>query len=434
MRARHALCAAVAACATGLLATGVACSQILGINDGHPRDAGVEARSDALGEGAASDAAFSVYCANLWSDAGCPSGSCSCEGGILGESQNCGYCGHDCLGGQCMGGQCQPVQLYMEPREPSEAGTEGGGVPNIGADVLGVLDGYVYWYYPDLNGVMGSVRRLVIDGGSVPETLVHTSAKTASAMDETGIYNLAAGSDMTIYHLPLDGGTNMSVGSLLEQASEPAQIVVDGTQLYIADGTRDVLALSKNGGPPVPVSVMESRPAEIATASPFLGWLDLPWLYGADASTSFVEAELQSGIWTVTARLLLDPDHVGGLATDGTYYYWFDVTQQALYRLPVGALNMVADAGPEQVGGTLGGDAGPVSYARRTLPQGGGAIACVVDSGPLLTLVAFCPGKPPVVLARPPQTQFHAVYGRVVDDGVSVYWGTYTGLIWRLAK
>jgi hypothetical protein len=46
---------------------------------------------------------------------GCGGGSTKCERACVdlqNDGQNCGGCGHSCLGGPCANGQCQPVQLY----------------------------------------------------------------------------------------------------------------------------------------------------------------------------------------------------------------------------------------------------------------------------------------------------------------------------------
>jgi hypothetical protein len=42
------------------------------------------------------------------SDAPAPALDAACDAG-LDDPSNCGYCGHDCLGGQCIAGQCTPV-------------------------------------------------------------------------------------------------------------------------------------------------------------------------------------------------------------------------------------------------------------------------------------------------------------------------------------
>ena len=71
-----------------------ACSAILGLTD--PReDDSIGSEGGSGGDGASSDGAFEA--------SSCPGG------GNTGDSQNCGSCGHDCLGGACNAGVCQPV-------------------------------------------------------------------------------------------------------------------------------------------------------------------------------------------------------------------------------------------------------------------------------------------------------------------------------------
>ena len=58
---------------------------------------------------------------------------CDAERGFARDPNNCGRCGHSCLGGMCVEGQCQPV-LVSQTQSLT-------GVPNF----LTVADGVVYW-------------------------------------------------------------------------------------------------------------------------------------------------------------------------------------------------------------------------------------------------------------------------------------------------
>src|SRR5262245_66589307 len=48
---------------------------------------------------------------------------------LLTDVNNCGACGHDCLGGACESGQCQPSRFFTNP-------TSGGGQGTLGEVVL----------------------------------------------------------------------------------------------------------------------------------------------------------------------------------------------------------------------------------------------------------------------------------------------------------
>ncbi len=75
----------------------------------------------------------------------CSGGSCTCTGAgfsncttscsnLLTDGNNCGTCGHSCLGGTCSSGACQPVAVT--------------GVLSSGPSVIGVDSQYVYYQVP----------------------------------------------------------------------------------------------------------------------------------------------------------------------------------------------------------------------------------------------------------------------------------------------
>lgn len=78
-------------------------------------DAGAEASTDgATGDGATGDETAQLDAPSR-DDA---PGDAPCTG-AQSDPQNCGRCGHDCLGGACMGGACQPVALSSADAYPT---------------------------------------------------------------------------------------------------------------------------------------------------------------------------------------------------------------------------------------------------------------------------------------------------------------------------
>ncbi len=98
----------------------------------------------------------------------CSSGSCGCSNTTCGsscvvlatDSNNCGSCGHDCLGGTCSGGQCMAAVFVANP----------GASPNV-FSVDSDLDGYVY--YQGCDAVSGTIKpyRVSKTGSASPSSL-----------------------------------------------------------------------------------------------------------------------------------------------------------------------------------------------------------------------------------------------------------------------
>jgi hypothetical protein len=91
-------------------------------------------------------------------DAGDASDSCA-DGSVAIDPENCGACGHSCLGGACDSGICQPVDIV---KAEAHAGA-------IAVD--DAPDGWVYWAQTVSNG--GSVNRIRKDGGADTRALLY---------------------------------------------------------------------------------------------------------------------------------------------------------------------------------------------------------------------------------------------------------------------
>jgi hypothetical protein len=79
---------------------------------GAPIDGGMASITDGAPDGTAESAAPEPV--DSGTPPACPSGETTCAGHCVAESDdpdNCGACGHGCLGGACSGGQCQPIVL-----------------------------------------------------------------------------------------------------------------------------------------------------------------------------------------------------------------------------------------------------------------------------------------------------------------------------------
>jgi hypothetical protein len=103
------------------------------------------------------------------------------------EATNCGYCGHDCLGGPCVGGVCQPVVLASGQNQPNE---------------LTLDDTHVYWS----TGGGGTVVKAPLDGGAPFTIVTGQNNPGVQAVDSASVY-WTTWNDGTAAMAPLDGGT-----------------------------------------------------------------------------------------------------------------------------------------------------------------------------------------------------------------------------------
>src|SRR5262249_54432682 len=93
-------------------------------------------------------------------------GSC---GDTTSDPENCGKCGHSCLGGQCVQAACSPVVIVTGAIQPR---------------AVAVDSTYVYW----AEAGNGNIRRAFLDGGS-PQTVATTGGTvTAIAVDPDRVF------------------------------------------------------------------------------------------------------------------------------------------------------------------------------------------------------------------------------------------------------
>jgi sugar lactone lactonase YvrE len=176
-----------------LLATCAACSLLTPLDD----------------LGGAGDAAPEVA-----ADAGC-------SPDLATDGNNCGSCGHSCLGGDCSGGVCQPVVMAS-------------GQANAVAIAVG--GGYVYW----TEYGAGAVRRCPVTGcGASPETVATVSGSYTMglAIDATDAYfsaKVAANPSLgSVYRVPLDGSAQPT--ELATNLDHPVWMAIDSANVYWAD-------------------------------------------------------------------------------------------------------------------------------------------------------------------------------------------------------
>jgi hypothetical protein len=134
-------------------------------------------------------------------DAGPPvDGGC----GAPSDPNNCGACGHSCLGGDCANGSCVPVVLASGQGDsvsgvPWYPYTTDGGDPLVGPDRLAVDDSYVFW----LN-LRGEVMRVPVAGGDAVRVTKTKGTPGWIDLDDTFVYFSTLGGE--IFRVPKAGG------------------------------------------------------------------------------------------------------------------------------------------------------------------------------------------------------------------------------------
>ena len=166
-------------------------------------------------------------------DAGCGSAS---------DPDNCGVCGHSCLGGACRSGRCEPVVLASGQGDSSWPGyTSDVGSPHEGPDRLAVDATHVYW----LN-LRGELRRVPVTGGA-PELVARTAPRPCwIALHGSFVYFTTLAGEV---HRVAKDNRNVAAPEKIAgaQASRrgihlfsgvyPTELSIVGDQLYWADGT-----------------------------------------------------------------------------------------------------------------------------------------------------------------------------------------------------
>ena len=198
----------------------------------------------------------------------CDGGLSDCTGAcvdLTSDDQNCGECGHDCMGTKCQGGFCAAVML-ASPQNPWPTG--------IAVDMVNV-----YW----ANGFNGA------DGGSVmkcPKTgcvgspvplATNLNGPKGVATDGTNVYWTDVG-DGKVMACPVANCSSPTV--LAMNQNNPGWIAVDSTSVYwtnYGDGGPNGSVMScpiACNNNPTPLATGQSGPDRIAVDATSVYWTD----------------------------------------------------------------------------------------------------------------------------------------------------------------
>jgi hypothetical protein len=286
---------------------------------------------------------------------------------VTGDANNCGDCGHDCLGGSCTNGLCAADTIAMNQQEPfalvldgtnvywTSAGAQnrvfsaplGGGSPQQLATGQGdpreiALDnGVLYWANFGIgSGNTASIAHYSLPNG--PASQLVSSLPTGAwgiAVDGTHVYwaNQTAG---TISRDTI--GTATGAQELASALQTPWDVVIDNTHVYWTDyDGSDVRRVPKGGGTQQVLANGLGRPLGLTRDGGNLFWADS----GQDKLVQFAVAGMTQ---LVLADVQTSPSAVAEptyVATDGTHLYWTNFAGGAsaagsVARVPVGGGNV----------------------------------------------------------------------------------------------
>lgn len=315
-----------------------ACTSLSGLSGGPNQDAAIDvdgrdAKTTRSPEGPSSQP----------EEVACESGEDSCDGvcvDLASDPDNCGRCGHGCLGGACVQSTCQPVSLASGLARPQ-------GIA-VGPDALYVTLQYEHRIVriPKGGGTAETVTTATTSPGAIaasfdgPKRLVWGETRGAASnvvfceVPCESPRKVPAGGD--VWHVTISGGfaywatSSDSAGAIrrcpVEGCSVPYEVVTDQPRLHglvvsggqLAFGTRSargtVRRASTSGG----------------GLTDLIRELDQPQALATDGATLFVAARGSN----VIARCPLtgcDPGEQAtialaknphGIATDGENVYW----------------------------------------------------------------------------------------------------------------
>lgn len=211
------------------------------------------------------------------------------------DPENCGRCGHSCLGGQCRDGQCEATALA-----------------NGQGPVSAVALSATHVYFTAINTNL--VARVPKDGGAVEPlaTAPHVAVPKRIVVTDTHVYWANGDLPGWVSRCPLAGcGAAPEVFS--QNGAEATGLTVDGSHAYWTDSNGDQIRRRPldGGAEQTVVDVAGGRPMALAGGAPNAFWI-------VDFSASVFRSESDGG------KTLVGKTGTSGreVALDDTWVYW----------------------------------------------------------------------------------------------------------------
>jgi hypothetical protein len=332
-----------------------------------------------------------------------------CDGSIASDPDNCGACGHGCLGGACVAGQCQPVLLATGPQPFSVV----------------VDDTRVYWTTAGTDP--GEVRSVAKDGSSPATIATGLNDPQGVFVDATNLFWNEVGSPGRVSMGDKDGSNAVILSQ--SNADGPQGIVADTSWVYWLDiyTYRGVVRAGRtatpDGGTPTVLASGWDYVFGMAQDDTYIYWTSEGTAPVGDTdAAAAVPGKILSvrkdgtTSATVLADGLGDPHFV---TVDATAVYWTDSADNTVMRLALkGSAPTQLAQGAQPYG--IAVDATYVYFSTLGTDHSDGTLVRVPKDG----------SGPAVVLATglswPSQIAF---------DNEALYWGnSHGGTVMKLAK
>jgi hypothetical protein len=316
-------------------------------------------------------------------EAGCEAGALLCAGTCVDpatDPDNCGACGHDCLGLTCQGAGCQPVVLTT---------TSGGGAYSMVVDSQNV-------YWTDFTS--GTVCQVSNHGGSAQIIAMTAMASPTSIAVDTSYVYWADTANSQIQRTLIGGGLTVPV-----YTGPPGPFFFSlgsGTFYFSSLQSGGIYSVPLDGGAATELTPDPNEPSRVTADSSNVYWVDE---YGNSGNSTVVQMPLDGG---AIVQLASGQDDTRNIVVDSTYAYWVSAGGGVVDRAPIGG-----GSSPVQL---VSGLNEPFAIAidgsnAYFTTQGGGQVMSVPKSG----------GNPTVIASGLTNPEAVAL------DAQFVYWGTY---------
>jgi hypothetical protein len=246
---------------------------------------------------------------------------------------NCGACGHGCLGGACSAGACQPVVL---------ATLAGGCGLAIGLDAT-----RVYWSYSNNCALSAGVIMSVPLSGGSPTTLFTGPGFLDLFVSEGDIYITNSLSQGSVYGCPVAGCGSSPPYVLGTNEQGPGGIAVNSVDAYWADYGVGIKLNNRGGGGGSAEVVSDPQASgPIALDSNNVYWASYnssTMNSGAISSTPLFQ-QPGSGTVHTLASALPGPN---GLVVDSSFVYFTTYVPATIKKVPLagGSATTLANLG-----------------------------------------------------------------------------------------
>ena len=188
----------------------------------------------------------------------CPAADVTCGGQCVDTSadrDNCGACGHGCLGGACEAGACRPIVLASTQRRPIDVAVDAA---------------HVYWINGGLGQRDGAVMSIRKDGSASATIASGQRRPSGMALDGSYVYWVSAG-DGSVQRAPLRGG---APEVLVTGQRGPHSIAVGALGIYWTNGDGGTVSFLGASGEVKTLAVGCDHPGDIALDAENVYWAD----------------------------------------------------------------------------------------------------------------------------------------------------------------